>query len=272
MKVFVIDVAKCNGCYGCQLVCKDEHCGNDWMPVAKPQPDTGHFWMKMNETVHGTVPKVKMEYVATPCMHCDNAPCIKAVGDGSVYKRPDGLVIIDPEKAKGNEALVDVCPYGAIYWNEELKIPQKCTGCAHLVDEGKLPRCVDSCAVGAIQFGEEEDFKELIAQAEVMQLKMGLKPRVYYLNLPKFFIAGEVYDPAADEILEGAEIVLTDMATGKTRIEKTDDFGDFWFKRLEAGIYTLKVTMEGYIPYEMSGIQTDKSLNIGSIALVKILE
>jgi len=25
MKVFVIDIAKCNGCYGCQIACKDEH-------------------------------------------------------------------------------------------------------------------------------------------------------------------------------------------------------------------------------------------------------
>lgn len=270
MKVFVIDVAKCNGCYGCQLVCKDEHCGNDWTPIAKPQPDTGHFWMKMNETVHGSVPKVKIEYVAKPCMHCDNASCMKAVTDGSVYKRPDGLVIIDPEKAQGKKELVAACPYGTIYWNEALQIPQKCTGCAHLVDEGKLPRCVDSCAVDAIKFGEEEEFRDLIAQAEVMQPEMGLKPRVYYLNLPKFFIAGEVYDPAADEILEGAEITLTETISGKTWTEKTDDFGDFWFRRLEVGKYSLKVTIDGYKSYEMNDIQADKSLNIGSIALSKM--
>ena len=45
-KVFAIDVAKCNGCYGCQIVCKDEHCGNDWRPYAAPQPETGQFWMR----------------------------------------------------------------------------------------------------------------------------------------------------------------------------------------------------------------------------------
>jgi Fe-S-cluster-containing dehydrogenase component len=36
-KVFVHDVSLCDGCYGCQLACKDEHCGNDWTPIAKPQ-------------------------------------------------------------------------------------------------------------------------------------------------------------------------------------------------------------------------------------------
>ena len=45
-KAFVIDVAKCSGCYNCQLACKDEHAENDWMPYAKPQPLTGQFWCR----------------------------------------------------------------------------------------------------------------------------------------------------------------------------------------------------------------------------------
>ena len=44
MKVFVIDVNECSGCYQCQIACKDEHCGNDWTPYTKPQPEWGHFW------------------------------------------------------------------------------------------------------------------------------------------------------------------------------------------------------------------------------------
>ena len=46
MKVFVHDVSICNGCYCCQIACKDEHVANDWTPIAKPQPDTGQFWLK----------------------------------------------------------------------------------------------------------------------------------------------------------------------------------------------------------------------------------
>ena len=66
MKVFVIDVDLCVGCYACQFVCKDEHVGNDWSPIAKPQPDTGQFWMRLDEHIRGTVPKVEMHYVAEP--------------------------------------------------------------------------------------------------------------------------------------------------------------------------------------------------------------
>ncbi len=52
-KAFVIDVARCNGCYNCQLACKDEHAGNDWTPYARPQPPTGHFWSRLEEHVSG---------------------------------------------------------------------------------------------------------------------------------------------------------------------------------------------------------------------------
>ncbi len=102
MKVFVIDVNLCVGCYACQFVCKDEHVGNDWSPIAKPQPDTGQFWMRLDEYICGTVPKVKMHYIPNPCMHCDEPPCIPPCPiEGAIYKREDGLVIIDSVKCTG---------------------------------------------------------------------------------------------------------------------------------------------------------------------------
>lgn len=268
MKVFVIDLAKCNGCYGCQLACKDEHVDNDWMPYSKPQPDTGHFWMKVSETVHGQVPKVKLEYKPAPCMHCDNAPCIKD-GEGAVYKREDGLVIIDPVKAEGKKELVDSCPYHAIYWNEGLNIPQKCTGCAHLVDEGEIPHCVDVCATGALRFGDEEEFKEEIAKAEVMLPELGLRPRVYYLNVPKLFIGGDVWDPVDDEIVEGARITLKGKG-GLVLTTTSDDFGDFWFKHLEPGEYSLSIKAEGFKEVTVDKIVLDKSLNLGDFPLERL--
>ena len=135
-KTFLIDVAKCNGCRNCQVVCKDEHCGADWLPYAAAQPETGQFWIKVDERVRGTVPKVKMGYMPHGCMQCAEAPCMAAATNGAVYRRPDSIVIIDPEKAKGQKAIADACPFGAVFYNEELDIPQKCTGCAHLLDDG----------------------------------------------------------------------------------------------------------------------------------------
>ncbi|MCB2180316.1 carboxypeptidase regulatory-like domain-containing protein [bacterium] len=270
MKVFVVDVAKCNGCYSCQIVCKDEHVGNDWAPIAKPQPDTGQFWMKINEKVHGSVPKVKMTYTAVMCQHCENAPCMNNCPEDAIERRDDGLVVINTDKCSGCMNCVDDCPYGVIYYNEELKLAQKCTGCAHLLDQGwEVPRCVDACPTEALQFGEEEDFKELIAQAETMHEEYGTKPRVFYMNLPKKFIAGTIYDPVIDEVLIGATLTLQNVDTEEVFKAETDTFGDFWFKQLETGTYTLWVEMDGYLTQTFENISTEEDVNIGDIALSK---
>jgi len=266
MKVWVIDAARCNGCYNCQIVCKDEHVGNDWTPIAKPQPDTGQFWMKMTQETRGTVPKVRVSYLPILCMHCDNAPCIPACPvEGGIYRRPDGLVIIDPTKCTGCGNCVDACPYGCIYFNRELNIAQKCTGCAHLLDKGwQEPRCVDACMTEAIKFGEESEFSELISQAEVLHPEYGTKPRVYYLNLPRKFIGGTVYDPEPKEIIEGATCTLTDANSGDTFTTVTDGFGDFWFEGLEESTFSLTIKANGK-SRTIDSIITTRDVNLGDI-------
>ena len=266
-KVFYVDVAKCSGCYNCQFACKDEHVDNDWSPYAKPQPTIGQFWIKLEEYVRGTVPKVKIHYIPQLCNHCENAPCIAAAKNGAVYRRDDGLVIIDPEKAAGQKQLADACPYGAIYWNEELGIPQKCTGCAHLVDNGRKPRCVDVCPTEALQFGEEEELAELIQGTEVRMPETGCRPRVYYRNIPGQFIAGTVYDPEAERIVENARCHLSTGA--RTWDVYTDDFGDFWFKDLPVGKFDLSIQAEGYAPKLFQGLSTQECVNLGDIPLEK---
>jgi Fe-S-cluster-containing dehydrogenase component len=42
----VIDLDKCTGCYNCFLACRDEHYGNDFLPIALAQPFHDHFWMQ----------------------------------------------------------------------------------------------------------------------------------------------------------------------------------------------------------------------------------
>jgi tetrathionate reductase subunit B len=270
LKAFIIDITKCNGCYNCQIACKDEHVGNDWTPIAKPQPDTGQFWMRVQDIVRGQVPKVKVAYMHHMCQQCSDAPCISACKSQAIYQRPDGSVIIDPTKCTGQRNCLDACPYGIIYFNRDLNIAQKCTWCAHLLDKGwKEPRCVDACPTGALKFGEEEDFKDIIAKAEILKPEAKTGPRVYYVGIPKRFIAGAVYDSEADECLEGAIVTLKGDKGEKISSIKTDDFGDFWFEGLKVANYSLLVEKTGYLPREVSSVSTEKDINIGDLALYK---
>lgn len=265
MKAFLFDASRCNGCHNCQIACKDEHCGNDWMPYAAPQPDIGQFWLQVEGVEHGQVPKVRLEYRVHMCNHCNYPACMKNARD-AVYKREDGLVIIDPTKAKGMKELVDACPYGRIFWNEGLQLPQKCTGCAHLIDEGGVPHCVDLCATGALRFGDVEDFAELIESGTAVPVDPE-GSQAYQMNVPKFFAAGEVWDPYDNEIIEGAEVHLT--GEGVDRVEKTDEFGDFWFKGLDEGDYQIEITMPDYIG-QKSEFELTESMNLGDFPLRRV--
>ncbi len=266
MKTFVLDLDICNGCYCCQIACKDEHVGNDWMPYARPQPDTGQFWIRLNETTRGTVPKVRVSYFPQMCLHCEDAPCMQICAPKAIYRRADGLIIVDPDKCTGCKLCPDACPHEALFFNEGMNLAQKCTGCAHLLDDGwDVPRCVDACASGALRFGEEAELQELIAKAE--EPPKGCKGRVFYINRPKTFVAGTLYDPIEKEVIIGATCTLTDKVSRETYRVETDGFGDFWFEGLPDGrTFSLKLEKDGK-SRSIDAIDAAKDVNLGDIPM-----
>jgi Fe-S-cluster-containing dehydrogenase component len=267
----LIDVTKCSGCYNCFLACRDEHYDNDYPPYSAPQPLNGQFWMQVKEIERGAYPRPKLAYIPVPCMHCAEAPCMAAAVDGAVYRREDGIVLIDPEKARDQERVVNACPYRVIFWNAERRLPQKCTLCAHRLDEGeKEPRCVESCPTGALVFGDLDDpaseISKLAVGAETLHPEYGAEPLVRYIGLPKRFVAGEVvFKDKPEECAEGVRVSLA--GDGEARETRTDVFGDFEFEGLEKNrTYRIEIAAEGYATRKIK-VSTRTDVNLGEVVL-----
>jgi len=269
----LIDVTKCNGCYNCFLACRDEYYGNEYPGYSAAQPVYDQFWMQIKEIERGAYPQPKVSYIATPCQHCADAPCIDAARDGAVYRRDDGIVVIDPEKARGQKDIVNACPYRVIFWNAETQLPQKCTMCAHRLDEGeKQPRCVESCPTGALVFGDLDDAgsdfakRAVAADVEVLRPEFNTNPLVKYIGIPKRFIAGEVVlKGKEDECARGVKITL--QGNGKKMETVSDVYGDFEFEGLAKNT-TYKVTLEekGYTAKTIE-VTTQTDVNLGEVVL-----
>lgn len=271
----IIDVAKCHDCNNCFLSCKDEYIENDFPPYSIAQPWHGHRWMNIMRKERGQYPMVDVAYLPKPCMHCDDAPCIKVAKNGAVYKRDDGIVIIDPKKAKGQKGLVEACPYGSIWWNSDKAVPQKCTFCAHLLEDGwDKPRCVQSCPTGAMEVFcvEDADMQKIekSENLEILQPELKTKPRVYYKNLYRYekcFIAGNVALQDTDECADGAKVILHKGAKALETV-KTNNYGDFKIDRLEenSGEYSLEIEYPGYKTQKVK-VDLKNSISIGTVYL-----
>jgi len=272
----IIDVAECTNCNLCTLAAMDEYVGNEFPGYSAPMPKHGHKWINILQKERGQLPMIDVAYVPTMCNHCDDAPCIRDAPAGTIKKRGDGIVLIDPEKAKGKREIVNACPYGHIWWNEELQLPQAWTFDAHLIDEGwQQTRGQQSCPTGAMRAFKLED-AEMARLArdenlETMRPDLATKPRVYYRNLwrySKCFIGGSVAaekDGVVD-CVEGASVqLLKDGAS--LAVTTTDNYGDFKFDRLDenSGRYSVQVFAGGRSRTIEANLGT--SVSLGEIRL-----
>jgi Fe-S-cluster-containing dehydrogenase component len=271
----IVDVAECTNCQLCALSAMDEYVGNEWPGYSAPMPRHGHHWIDIKQKERGQAPMIDVAYLPTMCNHCDNAPCLSKGGE-AVKKRDDGIVIIDPVKAKGRKDLADSCPYGHIWWNEELQLPQIWTFDAHLIDQGwEHTRGHQACPTGAMRAIKVED-EEMARMArheelEVLKPEEATLPRVYYRNLwrySKCFIGGSIATEAngAVDCVEGATVHL--MKDGTTvATQTTDNYGDFKFDRLDenSGRYTVEVSAQG--KSRTLSADLGNSINLGEIRL-----
>ena len=198
-----------------------------------------------------------------------------AAKNGAVRKRDDGIVIIDPKLAKGQKQIVDACPYGAIYWNEESQIPQAWPFDAHLLDGGwKKTKLETVCPTDVFQSVKVSDAEmQKIARDEQLvttESDTSAKPRVYYKNNHLFttcFVGGTLVT-RKDGIEDCVSGVTLSAMQGKERLGTavSDGFGEFRIMRLErdCGAITLNIEIDGQVVKSVE-VEIEDSVYVGCI-------
>ena len=138
------------------------------------------------------------------CNHCANPPCTRVCPTGATFQRPDGIVVMDPHRCIGCRFCMAACPYGSRSFNWEDPRPylqkvnpdypmrtkgvvEKCTFCDERLAAGRLPACVETCAPGAMAFGDLRDEQSTVVKllrenySIRRQPELGTQPAVYYL-------------------------------------------------------------------------------------------
>ncbi|UJF17340.1 4Fe-4S dicluster domain-containing protein [Vibrio sp. SS-MA-C1-2] len=174
----VIDLRKCIGCQACTVACKIEN-----------NAPVGKFRTWVSDIEVKTFPETKREFLPHLCNHCDNPSCVPVCPTGATFKREDGIVLIDNEKCWGCGACVTACPYDVRFINQETKTADKCTFCAHRLEQGLLPACAETCVGGARIFGDLNDKNSEVSQlikkhpTSVLKPETGNNPNVFYIGL-----------------------------------------------------------------------------------------
>ena len=271
----IINVGRCENCYNCVIADRDEHVGNDYPGYAAPGSLASEAPIRILRRVQGGAPMVETTYLPVMCNHCDDAPCMKVGGD-AIRKRADGIVIIDPVKAKGRKDIVRSCPYKAIIWNEEEQLPQTWIFDAHLLDNGwERPRCQQSCPTGVFQAVKLDDkaMQEKARKEGLRTLlpKLNAKPRVYYRGLDRWekcFVGGSVSASASGVVdcVAGAEVSLF-QGEKRIAVTKSDDFGDFRFGGLSEGSGAYRVDIRHPLGQAQRDCVLDESIYLGEIRI-----
>jgi Fe-S-cluster-containing dehydrogenase component len=273
----VVKVGQCENCQNCVIAARDEHVGNDFPGYAAPASTNAESVVRILRRIQGDAHMVETTYLPVMCNHCDDAPCMRVGGD-AIRKRADGIVIIDPEKARGRKDIVKSCPYNAIVWNEELQLPQTWIFDAHLLDQGwPRPRCQQSCPTDVFETVKLDDAamaeKARREGLKVLRPNLGTKPRVWYSDMERWetcFIGGSV-SAQMGEVVECLTDAVVALYVGNQKIGETvsDGFGDFRFGGLAKGSGLYRIEIRHDLGNASRNCELDESAYLGEIRLVQ---
>lgn len=175
MNTVVIHPERCVGCMQCMAACAVAH--------------------SRAKTLYGAVaelprpaPRVHVGpgpgNLAFPnkCRHCDPAPCLgacmpRALGRDAVT----GAVLVDPARCIHCGMCSMACPFGVIRYRADARAPGrravavKCDNCTERQKEGRVPACVETCLVGALEFGDPNELLRAESRSLAREVSLGLR-------------------------------------------------------------------------------------------------
>ena len=168
---FIVDVARCVGCYTCAVACKDR----------AGLPDDGVDLLRVETHEEGAYPRPSLYFRVVHCFHCDEPACVEVCPTGALAKGPDGLVRLDAETCSGCGDCLEACPFSALVMLPE-GIAAKCDACADELARGWEPTCVRACPMRALRY---ETTERALPQGRIPDPAFdghGIGPAVLYLR------------------------------------------------------------------------------------------
>ncbi len=151
----------CIKCKGCEAICKNYN-----------NTPKGVFRIRVVTINEGKPGQLNVPLM---CMHCNDPLCMKVCPMKAIYKREDGIVLVDKDKCIGCGYCAFVCPFGAPQFPEGGAFGtkgkmDKCTFCVqpydykdeagNIIEREPIPRCAMVCPTECILAGEMSEISK----------------------------------------------------------------------------------------------------------------
>lgn len=171
---FLADTSRCIKCTGCEAACKQFN--------EVPQGIRRLRVVTLNEGVPGET------NVPMPCMHCTKPPCLSVCPVTAIYKREDGVVLVNKDKCIGCGYCLYACPFGAPQFPDTGLFGSKgkmdkCTFCVQpfvqkdqsgqLIEREPKPRCAAFCGTKGLLAGDIDAITEVYKKRIAGKLPAG---------------------------------------------------------------------------------------------------
>jgi tetrathionate reductase subunit B len=199
----VVDLRKCVGCQACTVGCSIEN----QTPIGQFRTTVKQYEVSLIDGSKITK-EIKSFMLPRLCNHCENPPCVAVCPVQATFQREDGIVMVDNSRCVACAYCVQACPYDARFINEETLTADKCTFCAHRLEKGLLPACVETCVGGARVIGDLKDpsseINRLLTEnkndIKVLKPEENTLPHVFYIGMDERFTSHiqakpAIYDP-----------------------------------------------------------------------------